>query len=177
MGFFKVVNPGKIKIGARLWEMFVTIELRPDGVLAMCGVVGPWHSGTCAGSCGQCDGELEKISVFHKGWSREKVRKLRQVWHDWHLNNTYLGCVHQAEWDGSKLLEMPDGKREQAGWVTPGEHPEGLLTKPCPVCGYEYGSALNKRCVPDDVLDWLRGLPGTKNKPAWGGERTYRGDE
>jgi hypothetical protein len=77
------------------------------------------------------------------------------------------GCVHQAKWDMSKMLEMPDGKKREAGWVTVDEHPEGLLNKPCPVCGYKYGSAWNKETVPDGVLDWLRGLPDTKIHPVW----------
>jgi hypothetical protein len=165
--FVKVVNPGKIEIGGRLREMFVSIELRSNGELSICGVVGPWHSGNCAGSCGQCDEQLENISVFHKGWSKAKTKRLRQVWNDWHLNYMRPGCVHQAEWDTGKVLEMPDERKENAGWVTPGEHPEGLLGKPCPVCGYEYGSAWNKEDVPDTVLDWLYKLPDTRKTPAW----------
>jgi hypothetical protein len=165
--FVKVVNPGKVKIGTRFHEMFVRIEYRPNRELSICGVAGPWHSGNCAGSCGQCDEGLEKISVFHKGWSKEKAGKLRQVWNDWHLNHMRPGCVHQAEWDTSKMLEMPDGKEKEAGWVTIDEHPEGLLCKPCPVCGYKYGSAWNKEEVPDGVLDWLRALPDTEIHPAW----------
>jgi hypothetical protein len=77
------------------------------------------------------------------------------------------GCVHQAKWDMSKMLEMPDGKKREAGWVTVDEHPEGLLNKPCPVCGYKYGSAWNKETVPDGVLDWLCGLPDTKIHSVW----------
>jgi hypothetical protein len=165
--FVRVVNPGKIETGGRLREMFIKIELCSDGELSLAGVVGPWHSGDCAGSSGQCDEELEKISVFHKGWSKEKVRKLRRVWNDWHLNHMRPGCVHQAEWNTSKLLEMPHGEKKPAGRVTPDEHPEGLLNKPCPVCGYKYGSAWNKEAVPDGVLDWLCGLPDTRIHPAW----------
>jgi hypothetical protein len=165
--FNKVVNPGKVEIGGRLCEMFVEIEFRSDGELSIHGVVGPWHSGNCAGSCGQCDGELEKIGVFHRGWSKEKVRRLRQVWNDWHLNHLRPGCIHQAEWNAGKMLTMPGGEKKEAGWVTPDEHPEGLLEKPCPVCGYKYGSAWNKESVPHDVLDWLRGLPDTVITPAW----------
>lgn len=54
-----------------------------------------------------------------------------------------------------------------AGWVYPSEHPEGLLTKPCPECGYKYGSAWRKEDVPEDVLEFLRSLPDTDKKPAW----------
>lgn len=58
---------------------------------------------------------------------------------------------------------MPDGKKEKAGWV----RPEGLLCKPCPVCGYEYGSAWLKREVPEEILEYLKNLPETVKKPAW----------
>jgi hypothetical protein len=165
--FNKVVNPGSVEIGTCLHEMFVCIEYRPNGELSIRGVVGPWHSGNCAGPCGQCDEELDNISVFHKGWSKAKVRKFRQVWNDWHLNHMRPGCVHQAEWDPSKELLLPDGKKKKAGWVTHEAHPEGLLDKPCPVCGYKYGTEWKKQDVPGDVLDWLYSLPDTKINSAW----------
>lgn len=53
------------------------------------------------------------------------------------------------------------------GWLRPSEHPDGILTKECPVCGYKYGSAWQKEEVPQEVIDWLFSLPDTKTKPAW----------
>lgn len=47
------------------------------------------------------------------------------------------------------------------GYLKPDEHPDGLLTKPCPVCGYKYGSAWLKEEVPEKVIDWLFSLPST----------------
>lgn len=44
------------------------------------------------------------------------------------------------------------------GWVKPSEHPDGLLTKPCPECGYGYGTAWLAEDVPADVLNRLRYL-------------------
>lgn len=43
----------------------------------------------------------------------------------------------------------------------------GLLCKPCPVCGYQYGSAWKREEVPQDVLDWLFALPDAEKRPAW----------
>ena len=43
--------------------------------------------------------------------------------------------------------------------------PRGILCKPCPVCGYEYG--WQKVEVPQDVIDWLFALPDTPVSPAW----------
>ncbi len=54
-----------------------------------------------------------------------------------------------------------------AGWVDYREHPDGLLSKPCPVCGYQYGSKWLLEEVPEEVLGELRNLPETTVKPAW----------
>lgn len=43
----------------------------------------------------------------------------------------------------------------------------GILCKPCPVCGHEYGRIWKKMDVPQDVIDWLFALPDTPVKPAW----------
>ena len=53
------------------------------------------------------------------------------------------------------------------GWLYPDEHPEGILTKPCPVCGYKYGSTWKTEQVPEDVLQFLYNLPDTTRLPAW----------
>jgi hypothetical protein len=53
------------------------------------------------------------------------------------------------------------------GWLRPTEHPRGILCKPCPVCGYEYGSAWRKEEVPGEVLSFLRQLPDTDRRPHW----------
>lgn len=52
-------------------------------------------------------------------------------------------------------------------WLTPAEHPDGFLTKPCPICGYKYGTKWLFREVPTDVVEWLKALPDTDIKPAW----------
>jgi hypothetical protein len=58
-------------------------------------------------------------------------------------------------------------KTENAGWVRHDEHPDGLLGKPCPVCGYKYGSEWRKRDLPQDVIDFIAALPDTDKQPAW----------
>lgn len=47
------------------------------------------------------------------------------------------------------------------------KHPDGILTKPCPVCGYKWGSSWRAECVPAEVLQWLEALPDSKRTPAW----------
>ena len=36
------------------------------------------------------------------------------------------------------------------GWLKESEHPEGLLCKPCPVCGYKYGTSWNYFPIPEE---------------------------
>lgn len=58
-------------------------------------------------------------------------------------------------------------KVKMLGWLKPDEHPDGILGKPCPVCGYEYGHSWNMEKVPEDVIKWLFSLPDTAVQPAW----------
>lgn len=44
---------------------------------------------------------------------------------------------------------------------------KGLLCKPCPVCGYKYGTSRIKEEVPEDVLEFLCNLPDSEIQPAW----------
>lgn len=54
-----------------------------------------------------------------------------------------------------------------AGWLRPSEHPAGLLTKPCPVCGYEYGSESRKEPLPAEVVaELLRIVNGAPDAPS-----------
>lgn len=53
------------------------------------------------------------------------------------------------------------------GWLYEKEHPEGLLCRPCPECGYKYGSEWKREEVPASVLETFRALPGTDKTPAW----------
>ena len=42
-----------------------------------------------------------------------------------------------------------------AGRLSHNDTPHGLLSKPCEVCGYKYGTAWLREEVPEDVLEWL----------------------
>lgn len=58
-------------------------------------------------------------------------------------------------------------EKKSSGWVRPTEHSDGVLTKACPVCGYQYGTAWVREEVPQNVIDWLFNLPDTDKIPAW----------
>jgi len=61
----------------------------------------------------------------------------------------------------------PSTEEKILGWTHPEEHPEGILGKPCPVCGYKYGTSWKKEEVPEEIIKWLFDLPETKVQPAW----------
>lgn len=56
---------------------------------------------------------------------------------------------------------------KKTGWLSQDEHPEGFLSKPCPVCGYKYGSQWLREELPTDVVAFLQSLPETDKTPAW----------
>lgn len=58
-------------------------------------------------------------------------------------------------------------EKKMACWVRPEEHPKGLLCKPCPTCGYKYGSAWLREELPTEIVDFLMSLPDTDKTPAW----------
>jgi hypothetical protein len=65
------------------------------------------------------------------------------------------------------MVKVEKTEEKAAGWVSHLEHPEGLLSKPCPVCRYKYGSTWLKESVPDDVIAFLESLPESTKTPAW----------
>ena len=64
-------------------------------------------------------------------------------------------------------IEAKDTEVKSAGWVNYMEHPDGILRKPCKVCGYKYGTKWLHEDVPEDVINWLNNLPDTDEIPAW----------
>lgn len=64
-------------------------------------------------------------------------------------------------------IGTPATEVKTRGWVRYDESKKGILSKPCPVCGYKYGSGWKTEEVPQDVIDWLFNLPEAKIRPAW----------
>lgn len=48
------------------------------------------------------------------------------------------------------LYKLEKTERKMLGWLSEADHPEGILSKPCPVCGYKYGSAWKHFPIPED---------------------------
>lgn len=183
--FTKILRIGKVADLPRHPDLFVKIEVRDsaDGpVLSITGVVGPKRNGDAIGSCGQCVDSLADVDAFAPGWDADKAAELRSVWERWHLNNMRAGCEHQRAdgWDARPIdpskptraygRHFP-GQRSDSWnmltWVRRDEHPDGLLSHPCPTCGYRYGTAWLHESLPADVVDWLRNLPDADIAPAW----------
>ena len=143
----KIINPCKCDVGYKnhyTYDAFVEIVYKND-ILSLHGVIGPMRGGNCRGSAGQCQDEIRK-GVPKAPWTKEMVDKLCDIWGRWHLNDMRAGCEHQRAlgWEG-----------------------ESYIGKPCPVCGYKYGTAWLKEEVPSGVIKWLESLPESEIEPAW----------
>lgn len=49
-------------------------------------------------------------------------------------------------------------EKKRARWVFYTEHPDGVLCKPCPICGYKYGTKWNYRPIPEKDLTRIKEL-------------------
>jgi hypothetical protein len=67
----------------------------------------------------------------------------------------------------SGCYEVKRREKKRANWVNQAEHPRGVLSKPCPVCGYKFGTKWLREEVPQEVIEFLQSLPDTDTKPAW----------
>lgn len=179
----KIVRIGSIQESWMTYPVSVFCKIKiDDGNLSITGVEGPTKDGNCKGASGQININPDVFTSFADGWSKELAAKFSETWKRWHLNDMRAGCEHQRaeKWDekpidASKPLNTYgkhfDGQRTASwnmlAWVSPKEHPGGLLTKPCPICGYRYGSAWLKEELPEDVVEFLQSLPDTDVEPAW----------
>jgi hypothetical protein len=122
---------------------------------------------------GQGGAELANVTKFAPGWDAEKVARVTAIAERWNSNGLNACCVHQRAlgWNEKRIDESKpadtygrhfEGQRQDSwnmlGWVRPEEHPEGLMTKPCPECGYPYGTAWLFEPLPEDVLAFAREL-------------------
>lgn len=153
--------------------------------------------GACGQIDMHMDDEYLSQVRFQKGWDREMVNSLLAIWKRWHLNDLNADCIHQRElgWAEKKIdpdkpldtysifpgildlsystrnawvnIRYQDPDREPTDAVIGNSHPNGLLTAPCPVCGFKYGTAWVYEPIPNDVLRTLASFPETKRTPAW----------
>lgn len=171
------------QFGAQHPKVFVTVSWNGER-LSFTGVEGPMRNGNCRGSCGQIDmgwrEDPERWIYGGREMPRARVERLMELWQRWHLNDMKAGCEHQrAEgWDqrpidpnkplnayGKHFPEQRYDSSNMLAWVRPDEHPDGLLTKACPQCGYKYGTAWKTEAVPHEVLVELLTYPTVDELP------------
>lgn len=149
----------------RLWELYDLNNMHPECE----------HQR----DLGWCNKEKEKVTLYHWKMTREAVKeqdaakesaiKALQAGKPFfpskeqsfmatipYLLTTYTATLPE---DVEKLYEPKisfyngdKGNTEvkTLGWLTPEEHPDGLLSRPCPVCGYKYGTGWNYFPIPEE---------------------------
>jgi hypothetical protein len=163
----KIMRVGTIDVNrGKVANIYIKAQYK-GGKLSISGVVGPLPSGNALGGAGQIEMEFAHRNPsdddkrygndllrasdirYAVGWDAEKWLDLLDIWKEWHLNDLKAGCEHQRE----------------MGWEKEGydKHP----SEPCPVCGYEFGSAWNRVEVPEAVIQFIESLPDTDTIPAW----------
>ena len=91
------------------------------------------------------------------------------------LKLEYILKTESAELTGSNLFYYVPCKgsykehieTKTRGWLNISENEKGLINKPCPECGYKYGTSWKKREIPDEVIKQIEALPVSKNICAW----------
>jgi hypothetical protein len=167
----KVVRIGTARPTWTQKEFSVFCCIESDGTrLSITGVEGPMSSGNAWGSCGQIvDTIREHIAAraleLAPGWSYAKLGYFLQIWDRWHLNDMRAGTPEQMQHLEGIKAEFPGYPVSHYEWAKERLAEAGL--QPDPETGYSYGSAWLKEDVPEDVLEFLKGLPDTDKQPAW----------
>lgn len=60
----------------------------------------------------------------------------------------------------AKFYTLKSTETKALGWLSEKEHPQGILSKACPVCGYKYGTSWNYFPIPADDLNRIKELIG-----------------
>jgi hypothetical protein len=170
--FTKIVRLGTCKTPrGRAYSVFCKIQYSagPKPRLSITGVEGPTRAGNALGA-GQIVRRLKAshFSSFAPGWDFATVQKFLDLWELWHLNDMQAGTPKQTEAleEFYATRSYPDNGYTQACEYL---ESKGLLYDAHPETGepYKYGSGWLYKAVPDDVLEFFRGLPDTDRQPAW----------
>lgn len=185
----KIINPWTEKINNIDYNVFIKIAYT-NGKLSLTGVVGPYRSGNCAGSCGQIIMDFKEYDnrgfmslddiTPATGWDRAMIKTLLDIWDKWHLNDMQSACEHQRAlgWTYEDHRGMYVEKHKKHPRYLIDEYDNGedhdlyiifdeFKGHLCPVCGYSIGSAWLFEPVPDDVITQLSNMPDTTIRPAW----------
>lgn len=80
------------------------------------------------------------------------------------LNLTYTRRLHKNTLpaDIAKYYKLTDVELKSLGWLNTKDHPDGLLGRPCPTCGYQYGTKWLYRAIPAKDEKIILNLLGAK---------------
>lgn len=152
----KTFEFGKIDLhGKGRKNNLVTVDIRTDekdGEMTFAASAYVWNN--LKTDClwgGQC---LDGLEPYLK--DNKLFMEILRLWKLYHLNDMHPECKHQRElgWNEIAVTEVTiDGgwrnETKTLSWVKPSEHPDGLLCKPCPVCGYKYGTSWLLMPIPE----------------------------
>lgn len=150
------------------------------------GIWDRWHLNDMRAGCEhqRADGwgkkELEIITYELTGEALQRQRKIKSDAMDT-LRKTGAATMTDEERDflalewrttnprqaHLDLYKVKSTEKKRSGWVRETEHPDGELSKPCPTCGYKYGTQWLTEEVPASVIEWLKALPDTDKTPEW----------
>lgn len=138
----------------------VFVRLR-EGRLSLTGEIRERKAGWKVVNAGQCLKSLVEMYPCNP-----LMQSIAAVWERWHLNDMRAGCEHQRayQWENTPVdpkqpLESYIMTKEYTGWNRMTWKPYdqgGFLNKPCPTCGYKYGSKWLFEKLPQDVLDTIQ---------------------
>ena len=150
--FKKLHNIGTFRHGNGYGRIFVKVEISKNKgknlILSMCA---DYKVGGHLVSFGQAQ-ECLLNEVVKFTTPKEKVERMVEIWKQWHLNDTRAGCEHQRALGWERKLA--DGR--WSGHLYESEHPDGVLCKPCPTCGYKYGEKWLTEKLPQEVIDEIK---------------------
>lgn len=142
-------------------EVIIVLQNIDEGyAFSACGYI--WnirHSNIVMG--GQCFDEIKELL----GDSNSTFNEIYRLWKTYHLNDMHPECEHQRElgWPefGRQIVEINHYNRieyRSLYSLSPDKHPDGILGKECPVCGYKYGTAWKYMPIPDEDLAIIKKL-------------------
>jgi hypothetical protein len=88
-------------------------------------------------------------------------KKIYTYWKKYHLNDMRPDCIHQRQENWSNVLldeTKPKTQDNMATWTLKKDNPKGLLSEPCKICGYKYGTTWLFEPIPTDDLNGIKAL-------------------
>ena len=144
-------------------RVFVEVQYRTDGRLSITGVVGPRSNGDARGSCGQIVDSVRDVPHLAEGWTPGMITRLVEVWERWHLNDMQAGSPRQRAWLEANPISVT---YPESHYVVACERLAAADLNPDTEHGdYAYGSAWLREEVPEDVIEFLAGLPTSDALP------------